>query len=125
MKRLTVAMCQNWGRLNLNGRNSGAIVSQASKQVLWQNVGTQTGALGAFASVRQLSTEAALKEKIETTPSLKEILMDEEEHLKRIGLIREKIEVDGIHLNWDKMGRGDHVVLLLPGIIGKIINWKS
>lgn len=38
--------------------------------------------------------------------------------LRGLGMRREKIEVDGIQLNWDQAGDGDHVVLLLPGIIG-------
>jgi hypothetical protein len=68
-----------------------------------------------------LSTEAALKlKKGGSHDELALVDLDEEEHLARIGMTREKIEVDGMKLNWDKMGKGDHVVLLLPGIIGTV-----
>ncbi len=40
-------------------------------------------------------------------------------NLETLGNSREKIEVDGMLINWDKVGSGDHVVLMLPGIIGK------
>jgi hypothetical protein len=70
-----------------------------------------------------LSTEAALKLKKGrgSHDELALVDLDEEEHLARIGMTREKIEVDGMKLNWDKMGKGDHVVLLLPGIIGTVL----
>jgi hypothetical protein len=69
-----------------------------------------------------LSTEAALKlKKGGSHDELALVDLDEEEHLARIGMTREKIEVDGMKLNWDKMGKGDHVVLLLPGIIGTVL----
>jgi hypothetical protein len=70
-----------------------------------------------------LSTEAALKLKKGggSHDELALLDLDEEEHLARIGMTREKIEVDGMKLNWDKMGKGDHVVLLLPGIIGTVL----
>lgn len=60
-------------------------------------------------STKPYSTEAALKPKPQ----------QEEDDLHRVGLRREKIEVNGMMLNWDQAGSGDHVVLLLPGIIGR------
>jgi len=60
------------------------------------------------------STEAALKkEQREKNTDF---------DLENLGMRREKIEVDGVHLNWDEAGSGDHVVLMLPGIIGCIQN---
>lgn len=60
---------------------------------------------------KNLSTEAAAK--LAETPN-----GDNEINLETLGCSREKIEVDGMMINWDKAGNGEQVVLLLPGIIG-------
>ncbi|XP_021967928.1 valacyclovir hydrolase [Folsomia candida] len=60
------------------------------------------------------STEAAVKMETSADPPT------DAHDLRGLGMRREKIEVDGIQLNWDQAGDGDHVVLLLPGIIGCI-----
>jgi hypothetical protein len=60
--------------------------------------------------VKPYSTEAALK-----------LRKSDVEDFHLVGLQRQdKILVDGKLLNWDQAGSGDHVVLLLPGIIGTL-----
>lgn len=61
---------------------------------------------------KSLSTEAAAK-LVPTVESENEV------NLETLGRCREKIEVDGMMINWDKAGTGEQVVLMLPGIIGE------
>ncbi len=49
----------------------------------------------------------------------------ENSHVKAFGQSKEKIEVDGMMLNWDVAGTGEHVVLLLPGALGIINNYLN
>lgn len=35
-----------------------------------------------------------------------------------LGCSRKKIDVNGISLNWEKAGTGDHVILMLPNVLG-------
>lgn len=46
-------------------------------------------------------------------------VLEEKSYLKPFGQRREKIEVNGVRLNWDAVGTGEHVILLLPGAVGK------
>lgn len=39
-------------------------------------------------------------------------------NLTNLGSSRQKINVDGMMLNWDTAGTGDQVILMLPGILG-------
>lgn len=39
---------------------------------------------------------------------------------EKIGRTRQKINVDGMMLNWDVVGNGEHVILMLPGSLGII-----
>lgn len=47
-------------------------------------------------------------------------MIPSEFNLATLGKTRPKIEVDGMMLNWDMAGTGDHVLLLLPGVLGKL-----
>lgn len=64
-----------------------------------------------------LSVETAGKPKPVVNP-----VHENDFNFKTFGASRHKIEVEGMMLNWDIVGRGEHVVLMLPGTLGKIYN---
>ncbi|CAL8069615.1 unnamed protein product [Orchesella dallaii] len=49
-----------------------------------------------------------------------DLVDDNELDWTTLGCSKEKIEIDNVLINWERAGNGEHVVLLLPGIIGCI-----
>ncbi len=86
-------------------RSVSASVKYAKQVTIKRNVQTFT---------QNLSTVPALK----IQEPFVDKISENEFNFETFGTSRPKIEVDGMMLNWDVVGDGEHVILMLPGSLG-------